>query len=66
MLKKYIFNLYYRSKVTKYIRYNNIVLASFHLLGGHNALNLTTTTVYLLAAVTFTFLDELMANLFAA
>ena len=30
-----------------------------------NALNLTVTTVYLLAAVNFMFLEELMANQFA-
>ena len=40
-------------------------IALLHLLGGHNALNLTATTVYLLAAVTFMFLEELMANQFA-
>ena len=32
-----------------------------HLLGSHNALNLTATTVYLLAPVTFMFLEALMA-----
>ena len=36
--------------------------ALLHLLCGHNALNLTVTTVYLLAAVTFMFLEEIMAN----
>ena len=37
-------------------------IALFYLLCGHNALNLTVTTVYLLAAVTFMFLEALMAN----
>ena len=40
-------------------------IALLHLLCGHNALNLTVTTVYLLAAVTFMFLEALMANQFA-
>ena len=40
-------------------------IALLHLLCGHNALNLTVTTMYLLAAVTFTFLEALMANQFA-
>ena len=40
-------------------------IALLHLLGGHNELNLTTVTVYLLAAVTFMFIEELMANQFA-
>ena len=35
-------------------------IALIHLLCGNNALNLTATTVYLLAAVTFMFLEELM------
>ena len=47
----------------------NMKIATFitklHLLCGHNALNLTVTTVYLLAAVTFMFLEVLMANQFA-
>ena len=34
-------------------------IALLHLLCGHNALNLTVTTVYLLAAVTFMFLEAL-------
>ena len=38
------------------------LIALLHLLCGHNTLNLTVTTVYLLAAVTFMFLDKLMAN----
>ena len=37
-------------------------IAILHLLGGHDELNLTATTVYLLAVVTFVFLEELMAN----
>ena len=37
-------------------------IALLHLLCGHNALNLTVTTVYLLVAVTFMFLEALMAN----
>ena len=40
-------------------------IALLHLLCGHNALNLTVTTVYLLAAVTCMFLEALMANQFA-
>ena len=40
-------------------------IALLHLLCGHNALNLTLTTIYLLAAVTFMFLEALMANQFA-
>ena len=40
-------------------------IALFHLLCGHNTLNLTVITVYLLAAVTFMFLEVLMANQFA-
>ena len=39
-------------------------IALLHLLCGHNALNLTVTTVYLLVAVTFMFLEVLMANQF--
>ena len=34
-------------------------IALLHLLCGHNALNLTVTTMYLLAAVTFMFLEAL-------
>ena len=58
-------------KVTKYVPMvrKNMKIATFiallHLLYGHNALNLTVTTVYLLAAVTFMFLEALMANQFA-
>ena len=58
-------------KVTKYMPMarKNMKIATFiallHLLCGHNALNLTVTTVYLLAAVTFMFLEALMANQFA-
>ena len=37
-------------------------IALLHLLGGHNALNLTATTVYLLVAVTFLFLEELISG----
>ena len=40
-------------------------IALLYLLCGHNALNLTVTTVYLLAAVIFMFLEALMANQFA-
>ena len=40
-------------------------IALLHLLCGHNALNLTVTKVYLLAAVAFMFLEALMANQFA-
>ena len=40
-------------------------IALLHLLCGYGALNLTVTTVYLLAAITFMFLEELMANQFA-
>ena len=40
-------------------------IALLHLLGGRNALNLTATIVYLLAAVTFMLLEVLMANQFA-
>ena len=40
-------------------------VSNYYLLCGHNRLNLTVTTVYLLAAVTFMFLEELMANQFA-
>ena len=40
-------------------------IALLHLLCGHNVLNLTVTTVYLLAAVTFIFLEAVMANQFA-
>ena len=40
-------------------------IALLHLLCGHNALNLTVITVYLLAAVTSMFLEELTANQFA-
>ena len=60
-----------RSKVTKYMPMvrKNMKIATFiallHLLCGHNALDLTVTTVYLLAAVTFMFLEALMANQFA-
>ena len=60
-----------RSKVTKYMPMvkKNMKIATFvallHLLCGYNALNLTVTTVYLLAAVTFIFLETLMANQFA-
>ena len=36
-----------------------------HLLGGHNALYLTATTVYQLAAVTYTFLEELITKQYA-
>ena len=43
-------------------KYNMKIAALLHLLCGHNA---TVTTVYLLAAVTFMFLEELMANQFA-
>ena len=59
-------------KVTKYMPMarKNMKIATFiallHLLCDHNALNLTvTTTIYLLAAVTFMFLEALMANQFA-
>ena len=57
-----------RSKVTKYMPMarKNMTIATFiALLCGHNALNLTVTTVYLLAAVTFMFLEVLIANQFA-
>ena len=51
------------------VRKKNIKIATFiallHLLCGYIALNLTVTTVYLLAAVTFMFLEALMANQFA-
>ena len=53
--------LFIRSKVTKYVSMarKNTKIATFiallHLLCGHNALNLTVTTVYLLAAVTLCF-----------
>ena len=40
-------------------------IALLHLLCGHNALNLAVTTVYLLAAVTFMFLEVLIVNQFA-
>ena len=43
----------------------NMKIATFHLVCGHNTLNLTVTTVYPLAAVTFMFLETLMANQFA-
>ena len=44
-----------------------IALLLNHLVGGHNVLNLTltVTTVYLLAAINFMFLEELMINQFA-
>ena len=57
-----------RSKVTKYMpmaRKNKKIatfIALLHFLCGYNALNLTVTTVYLLAAVTFMFLEALMAT----
>ena len=37
-------------------------IALLYLLCGHSALNLAVTTVYLLAAVTFMFLEALMAT----
>ena len=37
-------------------------IALLHVLCGHNTLNLTVITVYLLAAVTCMFLEELMVN----
>ena len=39
--------------------------ALLHLLFGHNALNLTVTTLYLLAAVTFMFLEWPTSSLFS-
>ena len=40
-------------------------IALLQLLCGHNALNLTVSTVHLLVAITFMFLEEVMANQFA-
>ena len=65
-----LFSFLIRSKVTKYMPMvrKNMKIATFiallHLLCGHNSLNLTVTIVYLLAAVTFMFLEALMANQF--